>query len=201
MDNGAVVVSAFKDGTEEDKIGNHSGECQVEGDATTDGRDTNEEETGTEDIDKESFSEKGVKRKSLLDPANEVEDLRSDEKGDENRDKEEKEPTNNTDPRIRGECFEAGSTSSDRSKPEQVVRFEGVELIGDGAPLESTTETETMSVLGLKLIVEESTAKLKGLWLQSRQDLFIISAVRMIIIVIITITIEINMNYIIILTI
>ena len=178
MDNSAVVVSAFKDGTEEDKIGDNSGECQVEGDATTDGRDTNEEE----DIDKESFGEKEVKRDSLLDPANEVEVLRSDsidcqrtdpeEKRDEYRDKEEKQPANDT-VRIRGQHFEAGNTSSDRSKPEQVVRFEGVELIGDGAPLESTTEPETMSVLGLKLIVEESTAKLKGLWLQSRQDFFI----------------------------
>ena len=93
MDDGTVVVSAFKDATEEDKVGDDLGECQIEGDATTDGRDTNEEETGAEDIAKESFGEKGVKRELLLDPANEVGDLRSDsndcqstdpaEKGDE----------------------------------------------------------------------------------------------------------------------
>ena len=181
--NDTVVVSAFKDATEEGKIGDNLGECQDEGDDTTDGRDTNQEETGAKDTDKESFSDKGVNRESLLDPANEDEDLSADsndcqntdpgEKGDENTDKEENgkswlETTNDT-LRIRGQYLEAGTTSSDGSKPEeQVVRFEGVEVIGDGCPLSSTTESVTMSML------EESTLKLKGLWLQSRKDFFIV---------------------------
>ena len=181
MKNDAVVVSAFKDATEEGKIGDNLGECQDEGDDTTDGRDTNQEDT-----DKESFSDEGVNRESLLDPANEDEDLRSDsndcqntdpgEKGDENTDKEENgkswlETTNDT-LRIRGQYLEAGNTSSDGSKPEeQVVRFEGVEVIGDGSPLSSTTESVTLSV---RSMLEESTLKLKGLWLQSRKDFFIV---------------------------
>ena len=184
MKNDAVVVSAFKDATEEGKIGDNLGECQDEGDDTTDGRDTNQEDT-----DKESFSDEGVNRESLLDPANEDEDLSADsndsndcqntdpgEKGDENTDKEENgkswlEPTNDT-LRIRGQYLEAGNTSSDGSKPEeQVVRFEGVEVIGDGSPLSSTTESVTLS---LRSMLEESTLKLKGLWLQSRKDFFIV---------------------------
>ena len=152
--NDTVVVSAFKDATEEGKIGDNLGECQDEGDDTTDGRDTNQEDT-----DKESFSDEGVNRESLLDPANEDEDLRSDsndcqntdpgEKGDENTDKEENRKswleTTNDALRIRGQYLEAGTTSSDGSKPEeQVVRFEGVEVIGDGFPLSSTTESVTL---------------------------------------------------------
>ena len=187
--NDAVVVSAFKDATKEGKIGDYLGECQDEGDDTTDGRDTNQEETGAEDTDKESFSDKGVNRESLLDPANEDKDLSSNsndsndcqntdpgEKGDEYTDKEENgkswlEPTNDT-LRIRGQYLEAGSTSSDGSKPEeQVVRFEGVEVIGNGSPLSSTTESVTLSA---RSMLEESTLKLKGLWLQSRKDFFIV---------------------------
>ena len=184
--NDAVVVSAFKDATEEGKIGDDLGECQDEGDDTTDGRDTNQEETGADDTDKVSFSDKGVNWESLLDPANEDEDLRSDsndcqntdpgEKGDEYTDKEENgkswlEPTNDT-LRIRGQYLEAGTTSSEGSKPEeQVVRFEGVQVIGDGSPLSSTTESVTLSV---RSRLEESTLKLKGLWLQSRKDFFIV---------------------------
>ena len=184
--NDAVVVSAFKDATEEGKIGDDLGECQDEGDDTTDGRDTNQEETGADDTDKESFSDKGVNWESLLDPANEDEDLRSDsndcqntdpgEKGDEYTDKEENgkswlEPTNDT-LRIRGQYLEAGTTSSEGSKPEeQVVRFEGVQVIGDGSPLSSTTESVTLSA---RSMLEESTFKLKGLWLQSRKDFFIV---------------------------
>ena len=187
--NDAVVVSAFKDATKEVKIGDNLGECQDEGDDTTDGRDTNQEETGAEDTDKESFSDKGVNRESLLDPANEDKDLSSNsndsndcqnadpgEKGDENTDKEENgkswlKPTNDT-LRIRGQYLEAGTTSSHGSKPEeQVVRFEGVEVIGDGSPVSSTTQSVTLS---LRSMLEESTLKLKGLWLQSRKDFFIV---------------------------
>ena len=139
--------------------------------------DKNSNETGVtgkssgsnigETEEEESFNETGVKGKSCLDRTNDT-------------------------VRLNMQHLEAGTTSSDRSKQEQVVRFEGLEFIGNaggspsdsttdnsgspsgsttdagGSPTGSTTQPETSST------VEESIAKLKGLWFQCRNVFIVI---------------------------
>ena len=192
MDNDSVAVSVPRKATEEEKIGNNLLECQAVIMMTNrkeTGRDSNQdqEDKGAEDTGKEGF---GVNGESVLDDT-EVCASGSNvgETGEEEREDESEtgvkgksclDRTNDT-VRLNMQHLEAGTTSSDRSKQEQVVRFEGLEFIGDagggspsdsttddgGSPTGSTTEPETSST------VEESvdiSLKLKGLWLQCRND-------------------------------
>ena len=185
MDNDSVAASVPRKATEEEKIGKDCQAVMIMTDLKETGRDSNQEDKVAEDTGKEGFEVNG---ESGLDDTEVC--ASGSNKGETGEDKSSNEMgvkgkscldrTKDT-VRLNMQHFEAGSTSSNRSKPEQVVRFEGLEFIGDagggspsdsttdagGSPTGFTTEPETSST------VEESidiSLKLKGMWLQCRND-------------------------------
>ena len=181
MDNDSDAASVPRKATEEEKIGNNLQDCQavmIMTDQKETGRDSNQEDKVAEDTGKEGFEVNG---ESGLDDTEVC--ASGSNKGETGEDKSSNEMgvkgkscLDRTKDRLNMQHFEAGSTSSNRSKPEQVVRFEGLEFIGDaegGSPSDLTTnsEPETSSM------AEELIAKLKGLWLQCRNVFIAITTI------------------------
>ena len=189
MDNDSVAVSVPRKATEEEKIGDNLQECQavIMTDQKEAGQDSNQEDKGAEDTGKEGF---GVNGESGLDDTEVC--ASGSNKGETGEDKSSNEMgvkgkscldrTKDT-VRLNMQHFEAGSTSSNRSKPEQVVRFEGLEFIGDadgGSPSNSTIDdggSPTDSEPETSSMAEELIAKLKGLWLQCRNVFIAITTI------------------------
>ena len=201
MDNDSVAASVPRKATEEEKIGNNLQDCQavmIMTDQKETGRDSNQEDKVAEDTGKEGFEVNG---ESGLDDTEVC--ASGSNKGETGEDKSSNEMgvkgkscldrTKDT-VRLNMQHFEAGSTSSNRSKPEQVVRFEGLEFIGDadgGSPSDSTTDdggspTDSTSDDGgsptdsepeTSSMAEELIAKLKGLWLQCRNVFIAITTI------------------------
>ena len=183
MDNDSVAASVPRKATEEEKIGNNLQDCQavmIMTDQKETGRDSNQEDKVAEDTGKEGFEVNG---ESGLDDTEVC--ASGSNKGETGEDKSSNEMgvkgkscldrTKDT-VRLNMQHFEAGSTSSNRSKPEQVVRFEGLEFIGDaegGSPSDLTTDSEPET----SSMAEELIAKLKGLWLQCRNVFIAITTI------------------------
>ena len=187
MDNDSVAVSVPRKATEEEKIGDNLQECQavIMTDQKEAGQDSNQEDKGAEDTGKEGFEVNG---ESGLDDTEVC--ASGSNKGETGEDKSSNEMgvkgkscLDRTKDRLNTQHFEAGSTSSNRSKPEQVVRFEGLEFIGDadgGSPSDSTTDdggSPTDSEPETSSMAEELIAKLKGLWLQCRNVFIAITTI------------------------
>ena len=183
MDNDSDAASVPRKATEEEKIGNNLQDCQavmIMTDLKETGRDSNQEDKVAEDTGKEGFEVNG---ESGLDDTEVC--ASGSNKGETGEDKSSNEMgvkgkscldrTKDT-VRLNMQHFEAGSTSSNRSKPEQVVRFEGLEFIGDaegGSPSDLTTDSEPET----SSMAEELIAKLKGLWLQCRNVFIAITTI------------------------
>ena len=183
MDNDSDAASVPRKATEEEKIGNNLQDCQavmIMTDQKETGRDSNQEDKVAEDTGKEGFEVNG---ESGLDDTKVC--ASGSNKGETGEDKSSNEMgvkgkscldrTKDT-VRLNMQHFEAGSTSSNRSKPEQVVRFEGLEFIGDaegGSPSDLTTDSEPET----SSMAEELIAKLKGLWLQCRNVFIAITTI------------------------
>ena len=188
MDNDSVAASVPRKATEEEKIGNNLQDCQavmIMTDQKETGRDSNQEDKVAEDTGKEGFEVNG---ESGLDDTEVC--ASGSNKGETGEDKSSNEMgvkgkscLDRTKDRLNMQHFEAGSTSSNRSKPEQVVRFEGLEFIGDadgGSPSDSTTDdggSPTDSEPETSSMAEELIAKLKGLWLQCRNVFIAITTI------------------------
>ena len=181
MDNDSVAASVPRKATEEEKIGNNLQDCQavmIMTDQKETGRDSNQEDKVAEDTGKEGFEVNG---ESGLDDTKVC--ASGSNKGETGEDKSSNEMgvkgkscLDRTKDRLNTQHFEAGSTSSNRSKPEQVVRFEGLEFIGDaegGSPSDLTTDSEPET----SSMAEELIAKLKGLWLQCRNVFIAITTI------------------------
>ena len=181
MDNDSDAASVPRKATEEEKIGNNLQDCQavmIMTDQKETGRDSNQEDKVAEDTGKEGFEVNG---ESGLDDTEVC--ASGSNKGETGEDKSSNEMgvkgkscLDRTKDRLNMQHFEAGSTSSNRSKPEQVVRFEGLEFIGDaegGSPSDLTTDSEPET----SSMAEELIAKLKGLWLQCRNVFIAITTI------------------------
>ena len=186
MDNDSVAASVPRKTTEDEKIGKQ--DCQavmIMTDQKETGRDSNQEDKVAEDTGKEGFEVNG---ESGLDDTEVC--ASGSNKGETGEDKSSNEMgvkgkscLDRTKDQLNMQHFEAGSTSSNRSKPEQVVRFEGLEFIGDadgGSPTDSTSDdggSPTDSEPETSSMAEELIAKLKGLWLQCRNVFIAITTI------------------------